>query len=210
MEEQLDVNFKNKKNISLNRRCCYFLVFCVIVLPVITGVVVWYLTDSACDSAKDGDMQSESGTKPTEAVPETTKSPTTISETEPWKNLRLPTSVVPVHYDITLYPNFYGDNGWFYGNETVELSIKQSTKYILIHANFLNITRTELRYTDGQDISIKRTFWYAENQFWVVETVTPVQVSRVFLTLQFDGSLTREIFGFYKSTYVNSETKEER
>ncbi|XP_060595216.1 glutamyl aminopeptidase-like [Ruditapes philippinarum] len=209
MEEPFGRN-NDKSKVSLNKRCCYFLVFCVIVLPIVTGVVVWYLTDSACDPSSDGDNQPVSGTKSTESVPTTTKSPTSISESEPWKNLRLPATVVPVHYDITLYPNFYGDNGWFYGNETVELNITESTTHILIHANFLNITRTKLSYLNGQGIPIKQTFWYAENQFWVVETVTSVQISRALLKLQFDGSLTREIFGFYKSTYINSETKQER
>ncbi|XP_053392868.1 glutamyl aminopeptidase-like [Mercenaria mercenaria] len=209
MQEPLDGTGERKK-VSLDKRCCYFLVLCVIVLTVVTGVVVWYLTDSACNGADDGDQQPATGTKSTDSVPQTTAVPTTIDTSEPWKNLRLPRYIIPVHHDITLYPNFYENNGWFYGNETVELNITQSTNYILIHANFLNITKTALRYANGQDIPIKRTFWYGENQFWVIEATAPVQVSRAFLELQFDGSLTREIFGFYKSTYVNSITKEER
>lgn len=200
-----------RKRISMDKRCCYFLAFCVIVLPVVTGVLGWYFTDSSCkDAAADGNQEAVTASKPTYSMVPTTSVQTTLDPAEPWKNLRLPSHIVPIHYDITLYPNFYEDNGWFYGNETVELDIKQSTRYILIHANFLNITRTGLTKLNGDNIPIKRTFWYEENQFWVTEMTAPVPVSRVFLHLQFDGSLTREIYGFYKSTYTNSETKEER
>lgn len=197
----------DRKKVSLDKRCCNFLAICVVVLPVVVGVVVWYLTNSACDG---GTRAVVGDAKPTDTAPTTVVIPTTIDPTEPWRNLRLPDYVIPIHYYITLYPNFYENNGWFYGNETVEMNITQSTKYILIHANYLNITRTELKYATGEKIIIKRTFWYEENQFWVVEATEPVRISLAHLVLQFNGSLTREIFGFYKSTYVNSITHEER
>lgn len=201
---------EDRKRVSLDKRCYYFLALCVIVLPVATGVVVWYLTDSACDNDAGETLAVAGDTKPTDTVPTTTVIHTTIDTMEPWRNLRLPDYVIPIHYYITLYPDFYENNGWFYGNETVEMKITQSTRYILIHANYLNITRTELKYATGEKIIIKRTFWYKENQFWVVEATEPMRISLVHLVLQFNGSLTREIFGFYKSTYVNSITQEER
>lgn len=199
-----------RKRMSLDRRCCYFLVFCVIVLPIVTGVLVWYFTDKGCKDTETGNQEAVNATRPTYSVVPTTAAGTTVNPTEPWKNLRLPHHVKPIHYDITLYPDFYENNGWFYGNETVELEVKQPARYILIHANFLNITRTVLTNQNGENIPIKRTFWYEENQFWVTEVTTSVPVSRVHLHLQFDGSLTREIYGFYKSTYINSKTNEER
>lgn len=211
---------KDRSKVTFDRRCFYFLVFCVIVLPVVTGVVVWYLTDSSCESQTPppgGNQGAVNATKPTESTQPTTtvqtttsQIQTTMSSLEPWLNLRLPHHVIPIHYSITLYPDFYGNHGWFYGNETVELNITEPTKYILIHANFLNITKTVLQYENRQTIGITRTFWYEKNQFWVVEATEHVGVGKVYMHLQFDGSLTREIFGFYKSTYVNSITHEER
>lgn len=207
MQEPLSSGDQSK--VSLNKRCLYFLVFCIIVLPVITGVVVWYLVDKSCDDGISAGTEAIQDSKPTELTP-TPAVVTEIDPMEPWKNLRLPDSVIPIHYDITLYPNFYGDNGWFYGNETVLLNVTKSTRFILIHANFLNISMTGLKDARGVGIFIKRTFWYEENQFWVIETESPVRVSIVHLEIEFDGSLTRDIVGFYKSSYVNSETKEQR
>lgn len=214
MEEPL--NRKDKVKVSFDKRCCYFLAFLMVALPVVVGVVVWHLTQSACDSSEDSvggtNAPQVDGSAPTcPTLPGVTtvapKSTTPeYNENEPWKNLRLPHDVMPIHYDITLYPDFYGNNGWFYGNETAELNVTKPTKVILIHTNYMNVTRTKLNYADGREIAIENTFWYEENQFWVVQTSALVQVSLVHLHLQFDGSLTRAIVGFYKSSYTNSVT----
>ena len=203
----VDIKERNRSKVSLDKRLCYLLAFVAVVLPVIVGVVVWKITDASC-----ADDNSGPGTGLPVVGDDKTTAPPTVQTTTPapagaiWGNLRLPKYIVPIHYEITLYPDFYDDNGWFYGNETVEIDIQQTTNVVLIHANFLNITRTRLTYSDGTNIELSRTFWYEENQFWVVETVEPVRVGTVYLDLEFDGSLTRAIVGFYKSSYVNSDT----
>ena len=212
MEEPLsDSAAKKGSVVSVNKRVLHVLVFLVIVLPVVVGVVVWYITENAC-SDTSGNV---SGTQAPSVDGTTTPRPTAVTSApsiveEPWKNLRLSGDVIPIHYDITLYPDFYGDHGWFYGNETAELEVKRPTKHILIHTNYMNVTRTELQYSDGTAIGVARTFWYAENQFWVVEARELLRTGKVILRLRFDGSLTRAIVGFYKSTYTNSQTGEER
>ena len=132
-------------------------------------------------------------------------------EDGPWKDLRLPRSVIPVHYDIMLYPDFYGDNAWFYGNETIEIDIREPANHILVHVNYLNITKTSLEDSNGNSIEINRTFEFKPNQFLVIETKEALQVNQsVKLSISFDGSLSRDIVGFYKSVYLNSQTKEMR
>ena len=207
------MDIKDGRKVALNKRWCYLLLVLVIVLPVVVGVAVWYFTKSACDGGtKDAGNSSKlpvSGDNDLKSS--TTQTTTEVDEKdEPWKTLRLPSHIIPIHYSITLYPDFYGTNGWFYGNETVELKVTSATNVILIHANFLNITRTSLRYASGKDITISKAFWYEENQFWVIETEYEIWPSILFLDLEFDGSLTRAILGFYKSSYVNSITNEER
>lgn len=219
MEEPLHRPSRSK--VALNKRICYFLVFLFVAVPVVVGVVVWHLTKTAYDNsdgASDGTQAGQVGGTtsgcPTQpemtTVPATEQTTQVVSDDEPWKNLRLPKYVIPIHYDITLYPDFYGDHGWFYGNETAELNVTKATKVFLIHTNYMNITKTTLNYAGGSNIAIANTFWYAENQFWVVQTKEPVRSSVVHLHLQFDGSLTRAIVGFYKSSYTNSKTGEIR
>lgn len=53
-------------------------------------------------------------------------------------NLHLPKYTVPIHYDLTLYPDFYGDNSEFYGNVTIEIDVKQATQYLMVHIKYLD------------------------------------------------------------------------
>ncbi|XP_060068640.1 glutamyl aminopeptidase-like [Ylistrum balloti] len=198
--------------VSVNKRLLYFLLGLLIVVPITVGVLVWYLAPPrSCDNLPNVEGDSAANTEPevTSAIT-TTKVPN--FESEPWKNLRLPRYIIPVHYEITLYPDIYDGNGWFYGNESIEIRITKDTSYILIHFNYMNITKTNLKdNSTGATIPIKRTFSYEENQFWVIETVSPVLSGAVVrLETQYDGSLTRSIVGLYKSRYVNSITGETR
>ena len=200
---------ESKVRMSTNRRLLYFLVALLIILPVLTGVLVWYFMPK-CDK----EQSSTAEVKLTTQTPEYTSTFGTTPasfEDGPWKELRLSRNVIPVHYAITLYPDFYGDNAWFYGNETIEIDIKGQTKYILIHINYLNITSARVEDNNGTSVEINRTFEYKPNQFLVIETKTPLAVNKkVFVQIQFDGSLTRSIVGLYKSVYTNSLTKERR
>ena len=205
---EVDINKeRDRRNFRVDKRLCYFLGFLFIAIPVIVGVVVWKVTDTNCSNGNDGQGLPIVGDQTTTAPEQTTIG---LPEDGPWRTLRLPSFIVPIHYDITLYPDFYGDHGWFYGNETVEIQIQQATNVILIHANFLNITETRLRYSNGSNIPLIMSTWYGENQFWVVMAEDEIEVSTVYLDLEFDGSLTRAIVGFYKSSYVNSKTGQVR
>lgn len=211
--QRLDMDSGVKK--GTNKRLVYFLVLLVIAVPVVVGILVWQLTDKTCENklpSVNGDSDANTGNKQTTTSAPTQTTTPGFSETEPWKNLRLPRYVMPIRYKITLFPDIYNGNAWFYGNESVEIAIYKDTKYILIHQHFLNITNTSLRRKNGNnDIAIKKPFYYELNQFWVIETQDMLlNGSTVVLDLTFDGSLSRAIVGFYKSKYVNSLTNETR
>ena len=188
------MEFVDSTKVKIAKRWLYFMAFLILALPIIVGLLVWYFVNTpTCTSSSTTDE-------------------TTGNNTEPWKNLRLPRYIVPIHYDLTLYPDFYGNNGWFYGNETIEIEVRDDTKFLLIHYKYMSITRSELKVNStNEQIDIKRTFGYDPNEFWVVETNDVIKGGTVVkLDLEFDASLTRAIVGFYKSTYTNSITGQKR
>lgn len=198
-----------------NKRLVYFLGFLVVVLPVVVGILVWQLLPG-CDADDKNGAKMDSNTGDIQTTTPTNNKGTTTDdpfENGPWKNLRLPNTVMPNHYEVTLFPDFYDKHETFYGNVTMELRVKSHTSIIMVHIKYLNISATVLssKANFSDSIPIKKTFEYPPNEFWVTETVTPLSPnSTVYLKMTFSGSLTRSIVGFYKSSYINALTNTSR
>ncbi|KAL8604511.1 hypothetical protein ACOMHN_015795 [Nucella lapillus] len=199
--------------VPINKPLLFVLAFLFIAIPVTVGLLVWFFISGPNGCTEDGSQQMDGGVTAT-----TTPQPTTHTYTpeeiaaKPWLSLRLPSYQTPIHYDITFYPDFYDDHGTFYGNETVEIAISKATKFVLVHIYKLNIVATGV--TDkgtGATLEVAQVFQEEENQFLVVEMIEVIEAGSVVeLALQFFGSLTGSIIGFYKTQYVNSRTGQTR
>ncbi len=148
-----------------------------------------------------------------------TDCPTTLSSqadgldsSKPWINQRLPLSIIPDHYDLTLYPDFYDDHESFYGNVTIRLNLTLDSYYVLVHIKALDVSRTELHEVEsGRTITLRSTFPYPDNQYWVIEAGEVLNRNRQYdVTMEFQGSLTNGLVGLYKSVYTDSRTGESR
>ncbi|GFO02313.1 protease m1 Zinc metalloprotease [Plakobranchus ocellatus] len=219
-----------------SKRLIIILAVVFLAATVITGVIVWKVTKDAYD---DGDNDGQSDAKNVRVSQgaggdgggggggagkggngDSVKQPTQVVYTEeelrekPWLALRMSRDILPVHYDITMYPDFYDEASQFYGNETIELEVRRATHFILIHIHttYLNVTSTRVQDTEsGADIEVARVFNYEPNEFFVVETAQEIPApGNVTLTLGFEGSLVKGIVGIYKSTYLNTKTNETR
>lgn len=206
------MQYENTK-FSVNRRICYVLGILAVILPVIVGVLVWRLLPQCDDEVKPA-TEAQTGNQATNiTTPQicVTSTPETLPD-KPWEQLRMPSYIKPIHYEIELKPDFYDDNGIFTGIETIELNVTKDTPYLMVHIRELAITRSAVTLFDGgADLPIKQTFFYEENEFWVVEMMQPIKSgTKVNLYFEFNGSLVGHIVGFYKSTYVNTNTNQTR
>ncbi|KAK7003237.1 hypothetical protein BgiMline_004674 [Biomphalaria glabrata] len=189
------------------------LVVVSVVLIVAVAAVVWKLTKDAYEVSEPETQRIDpSRATSTPATQLSTKRVYTQEElkSQPWLSLRLSPQVVPVHYNITLFPDFYGDHDSFSGNETIEVNITTPTRHIIFHmaSNYMNVTRARvLTSVTGEDLAIHRSFSYPPNEFYVIETKLAVS-QPVVVKLEFEGSLTKAIVGLYKSTYINSFTNQ--
>ena len=141
----------------------------------------------------------------------TTMEPTTTSQ-EPWeREYRLPVDTIPVNYDINLHPDF--ETGHYSGRVDIHLTTTAVRKFFLVHIKFLEITSTSVTVghdSNGEAVKLLDAFEYAPNEFWVVPLVDGTPAGNYTLSLVFTGSLTRDIIGFYRSVYYNSDTNVSR
>jgi hypothetical protein len=171
--------------------------------------VIAHAVDVSSHSATDMDGGSEQRSKPWE------------------QDYRLPADTDPIHYDIFLHPDL--NNSTFTGRVTIQINVKNPRYFLLVNTKHLDIYDTRLtevvphgneasdnfkkkRVGEEREVKIEDAFEYKPNEFWVivVEKNTELKPGIYNLHLQFRGSLSGKIVGFYSSTYTDSKTQEIR
>lgn len=126
-----------------------------------------------------------------------------------WKNFRLPDYVKQVHYDLHLEPNFNDDT--YTGTVVIQVEVSQATRHLWLHIRetFVKaMPQLKKKASDGTEVSVpvKSCFEYNEHQYVVVEATQELSVTGpeevYILTLEFQGSLTGSVVGFYRVVYT--------
>lgn len=136
---------------------------------------------------------------------------TTTKPLEPWDHFRLPKTLMPTFYTISLQPfltevdpNFY----IFKGNSIVEFQCKQPTDLILIHSKKLNYTLqgtflVSLTGIDANPPAIHNTWLEEKTEYLVVKLKENLQQNKKYqLHAVFTGELADDLAGFYRSAYT--------
>lgn len=161
--------------------------------------------------------KNEATTNPT-VTPDFTTATTPSTPKEPWQRYRLPVSLAPVSYNVTLWPHMQpNENGTyvFLGHSSVIFECMNQTDLIIIHSNKLNYTYFEghlvtLEGLDGAPApALEKTWLEVPTQYLVVQLQTALAVgSRYELRTQFVGELANDLGGFYRSEYTEDGVKE--
>lgn len=119
----------------------------------------------------------------------------------PWeKNIRIPKSTIPYHYDLRLHPDF--ETARFNGSISILIGVTSPMDYLLTHVKLMNVTSTKLYDDSGLELELKEAFEYTENQFWVVRPAITLSPGNYTLFMSFNGGLKGHIVGFYMSEYL--------
>lgn len=154
----------------------------------------------------------------TTTAPATTPSTTPSTPKEPWQRYRLPDSLAPVSYNVTLWPQLKTNaEGMyvFFGNSTVVFKCVKETDLIIIHSNKLNLTAFEghlatLKGLEGATApALKKTWLEVPTQYLVIQLQGTLEVNSVYeLHTEFVGELADDLGGLYRSEYnEDGETK---
>ncbi|KAI8500654.1 Endoplasmic reticulum aminopeptidase 1 [Branchiostoma belcheri] len=129
----------------------------------------------------------------------------------PWHRPRLPKSLAPFHYRLELKPNL--EEFLFTGAVEISLHCLAPTRYIVLHANLLNITEGSvfLKSLRGEILTLRDRFLYPKNEFLVLESKTSLETDRRYVIgMKFQGKLLEDMRGFYRSFYSANSTHNDR
>uniref|UniRef100_A0A7N8XZC6 Aminopeptidase n=1 Tax=Mastacembelus armatus TaxID=205130 RepID=A0A7N8XZC6_9TELE len=158
-------------------------------------------------------------TLPFTAGPDATStfSPTPSTPKEPWMHFRLPDSLAPVSYNVTLWPRLepIADNLYvFSGHSTVVIRCVRETDLILIHSNKLNLTTFEGHHAKLNGLNgataptLTKTWLEIPTQYLVIQLSSPLWAGNMYeLFTQFTGELSDDLGGFYRSEYMEDGVK---
>ncbi|XP_049579447.1 aminopeptidase N-like [Syngnathus scovelli] len=146
---------------------------------------------------------------------------TTAPSNNAWDKYRLPKSLVPEHYQVTLWPRLTPDPKTglyiFTGESSVEFVCAEETSLILIHSNKLNYSKydnNQLAMLKAVESGIKapsiESSWVkTETQYLVITLDNKLMKDqRYILHTNFTGELADDLGGFYRSEYKeNGVTK---
>ena len=125
--------------------------------------------------------------------------------TPPSTDLRLPRSVLPMHYDLTVEPNHKTNQ--FSGEVFIQLNVSEPTDTIKIHSYLLTVDKITVSDTNGQQLDINDTDYDESRQYHVIQLSSQLGVGAYQLSMSFNGSLIGKIIGFYKNSYTNPQNQ---
>lgn len=132
----------------------------------------------------------------TPAPTTTTVDPTTEEPEEDLTGYRLPTTVVPISYDLSLHP--YLEAGTFDGKVSISLQINEPTNIVMLHSNGLTINDVKINEIDAE--------YTLDTQYELLVITTEDELEDTAqLDISFNGDMKNRIVGLYVSSYTEGE-----
>ena len=121
--------------------------------------------------------------------------------TEPEDPYRLPRTVIPSRYDLTIRPDL--GQAMFSGSVDVALIVERPVERVVLNAVDLEIDEGWLAYDDGSVLRLEHVELDADLQRAALAFEAPVVAGAWTLHLEFRGVLNDKLRGFYRSTYTD-------
>lgn len=138
---------------------------------------------------------------------------TTEPSNEPWDQWRLPQTLSPKTYNVTLWPRLQPDPTGLYiftGMSSVVFRCVEKTNLILIHSNKLNMTIQPTLTAHGSKPApnIESIVMHTKTQYMAIHLKEELTEGESYeLYTEFIGELADDLGGFYRSEYYENGVK---
>ncbi len=119
----------------------------------------------------------------------------------PWNRMRLPKTVSPVHYDLTIHPNLTTLD--FTGVVRIQLDVHEDTSTVVLHAKQMQISNVLLLAPEGVR-PLQVLEYPPSHQLALVSDSLLTKGRKYEVQLEFAANLSDSFHGFYKSSYRTS------
>ncbi|KAL8956078.1 MAG: hypothetical protein Q9193_006293 [Seirophora villosa] len=117
----------------------------------------------------------------------------------------LPTNVKPLHYDLTLEPNF--EKFTYEGKVVIDLDVKEETRSISLNSLEIDIHSTQILVGSNEFTSSPTITYNKDAQVTTITFDKSIPAgSQAQLTHTFTGQLNDKMAGFYRSSYKHDGT----
>ena len=124
------------------------------------------------------------------------------------RDIRLPSDIVPLSYNLQLVPFIIPDNFTISGTVSIELACFGDTTNITLHSKQKEINSLNVLDSSGTELAIDSKYLDPERDFLVVQMKDPlIAGSNYTLEIEFVSDLSEGLSGFYRSTYTENDGK---
>ncbi|XP_019956595.2 leucyl-cystinyl aminopeptidase [Paralichthys olivaceus] len=183
---------------SCSRPSARTMVVCVLFLVIVASMtmVLYFLPE--CTFTRAGCR------KPNNTTPQEIVYPiATNGELFPWAQFRLPHSIRPLSYNLTLSPDL--DNMTFTGRTVINMYVLHNTKRIILHSANLHITKATFKLGDGEANDVTILEYKPRQQIAIKFSAELKSDQYCVLTLDYSANFSQTYDGFYNSSYTDKD-----
>ncbi|KFM82336.1 Endoplasmic reticulum aminopeptidase 2, partial [Stegodyphus mimosarum] len=122
----------------------------------------------------------------------------------PWKDMRLPSFIIPMHYDLFIFPNLKTSEN--IGNVNITFKVTTETNFIVLHSKDLNLTSVSVTESNEKEVPVIQYLEYPKHeQLYIKINGNFMPDLEYKLSIDFETYLKVSRKGFYLSSYVAAD-----
>ena len=130
------------------------------------------------------------------------------------KDIRLPESVVPLHYDISILPDLKTSH--MEGSVRMDFKVLSATDRVVMHGVNLTVPDDSIEIepmdstSTNEPIQVVSVDYDHSKEFIIIQLAPKMRVGRYRIRLDYTGALSNNLKGLYRSDYFDQASQSKK